>query len=335
VRSVDFEPVIPTVVSHYPKVGDKPGQQRLRQAIARFDRGEIDRNGLEEVANDVTSEVIEEQEQAGIRLVTDGQIRWQDPLTYITSRLSGFETTGLLRWFETNTYYRQPLATGPIAWTQPILVDDYRFAKAHAKTAVKPVLTGPYTIATLSHTKHHDSHRAFVLDLARALNAELKALAREQPEWIQVDEPAIVNNPSVRYPRDFDLFHDAMNVLTDGVDARLALYCYHGDVADVPRFASLPFQLFGLDMVQGAANWGLLDGWARVKGLGLGVVDARNVRLEKEEELGEAIARGVRAAGAENLHVSPSCGLEFLPRDEAKTKLELLARVARAQEVKV
>jgi 5-methyltetrahydropteroyltriglutamate--homocysteine methyltransferase len=126
-----------------------------------------------------------------------------------------------------------------------------------------------------------------------------------------------------------------MNVLTDGVEASLSLYCYHGDVADVPRLASLPFQLFGLDMVQGAANWGLLEGWARVKGLGLGIVDARNVRLESEEELARSIERGVKAAGADNLHVSPTCGLEFLPRDKARAKLELLARAVRAQEVKV
>jgi len=327
--------VIPTVVSHYPKVGDAPGRQRLRQAIARLDRGEIDRPALEEVAGQVTAEVIAEQEEAGVELVTDGQIRWQDPLTYITGRLAGFEATGLLRWFESNTYYRQPLAVGPVRWTQPILVDDYRFARACASRAVKPVLTGPYTIATLSVTRHHESHRAFVLELAAALNQELKALAAERPEWIQVDEPAIVNNPSVRYPRDFDLFQEAMNVLVEGVPGRVSLYCYHGDVADVPRLLSLPFHLFGLDMVQGAANWGLLEGWARVKGLGLGIVDARNVRLEREDELAGAIARAAAAAGPENLHVSPSCGLEFLPRDSARAKLELLARVVRSQEVKV
>jgi 5-methyltetrahydropteroyltriglutamate--homocysteine methyltransferase len=327
--------VIATVVSHYPKVGDTPGQQRLRQAIARFDRGDIDRDALDEVANRVTEEVIAEQEQAGIDLLTDGQIRWLDPLTYITTRLEGFETTGLLRWFESNTYYRQPLATGPVRWTKPILVDDYRFARAHTTKPVKPVLTGPYTIATLSHTRHHKTRQAFVLELAAALNVELKALATEKPAWIQVDEPAIVNNPSVRYPRDFDLFHEAMAALTDGVDAKLSLYCYHGDVADVPRLVSLPFELFGLDMVQGAANWGLLEGWARVKGLGLGIVDARNVRLESEEQLAASIQRAAEAAGADNLHVGPSCGLEFLPRDAARAKLELLARVVHAQEVKV
>jgi 5-methyltetrahydropteroyltriglutamate--homocysteine methyltransferase len=327
--------VIATAVSHYPKVGDAPGQQRLRHAIAKLDRGEIDRAQLDEVAAEVTVEVIAEQEAAGLDLVTDGQILWQDPLTYITSRLDGFETTGLLRWFESNTYFRQPVATGPIRWTRPILVEDFRFAREHAKKPVKPVLTGPYTIATLSHSRSHAGPREFVLEVAQALNQELKALAAEKPEWIQVDEPAIANNPSVRYPRDFEVFSEAMDVLTDGVGARLSLYCYHGDVADVPRLVSLPFQLFGLDMVQGPANWGLLDGWARVKALGLGIADARNVRLETEDELAAAIERGVKAVGPQNLHVSPSCGLEFLPRDSARAKLDLLARVVHSQEVKV
>ena len=59
------------------------------------------------------------------------------------------------------------------------------------------------------------------------------------------------------------------------------------------------------------------------------------MRLETEDELAAAIERGLNAAGAENLHLSPSCGLEFLPRDSARAKLELLARVVHAQEVKV
>jgi 5-methyltetrahydropteroyltriglutamate--homocysteine methyltransferase len=327
--------VIATAVSHYPKVGDGPGQQRLRQAIARLDRGELDERGVAEVADEVTAGVIAEQEAAGLDLVTDGQVRWQDPLTYITSRLEGFETTGLLRWFESNTYFRQPVATGPIRWKGPILVDDYRFAKSKARKPVKPVLTGPYTIAKLSHSRTHSAHGELALDVARALNDELKALAAEKPEWIQVDEPAIVNNPSVRYERDFGVFKEAMSVLTDGVEARLSLYCYHGDVADLPDLLALPFQLFGLDMVQGSANWRLVESWPAGKGLGLGIVDARNVRLESERNLAQAIERAARAAGAENLHVSPSCGLEFLPHDSARAKLELLARVVHSQEVKV
>src|SRR5579871_1469701 len=246
--------MLATSVSHYPKVGDAPGQQRLRQAISRLDKGEIDRPELDQVASEVTIQALREQAEAGLDLVTDGQIRWQDPLTYIARGLDGFEITGLLRWFESNTYYRQPVATKAISWTKPILVDDYRFAKENSQRPVKAVVTGPYTLATLSHTRQHSSHREFVLDVARALNQELKALAAESPAWIQVDEPAIANNRSVQYERDFAVFTEAMHTLTDGVSAPLSLYVYHGSADDVPGLLELPFQLFGFDLVQGAAS---------------------------------------------------------------------------------
>ena len=324
--------MIATSVSHYPKVGNGPGRQRLRQAIAQLDKGAIDRAALDRVADEVTAEVIQEQERAGLDLVTDGQIRWQDPVTYIAGRLEGFELHGLLRWFETNTYYRQPVATGPITWKEPILVRDFLYAREHASSPVKAVLTGPYSIGTLSETRHHQSRRDFVLELAGALNQELKALAEEGPAWIQIDEPAMARNPSVRYPRDFELFGEAMYRLTEGVNqqSRLSLYIYHGDVADYPQVADLPFALIGLDLVQGAANWDLVGSWPDSKAIGLGAVDARNVRLEDPDE----VARRIAAVAAREIHVSPSCGLEFLPRETAFQKLELVARAAHAVEAR-
>jgi 5-methyltetrahydropteroyltriglutamate--homocysteine methyltransferase len=328
--------VIATAVSHYPKLGDGPGEQALRLAIGRVDRGEAGPEEIERAAEAMTAAAIKEQEAAGLDLVTDGQIRWQDPITYAATRLQGLEIGGLLRWFESNTYFRQPRPSPGIelAWTGPILREDLEFARRHATRPVKAVLTGPYTIGTLSDPRHL-GHRRFVLELARALNQELRSLAEARPEWIQVDEPAIVNNPSVRYERDFSLFRDAMAVLTEGVDAPLSLYTYHGDVADVPQLLELPFRLFGFDFVQGPANWELLREWPQEKGLGLGIVDARNVRLEEIGSLVEQVGRAVALTGEGLIHVSPSCGLEFLPRETARRKLELVARATHAQGVTV
>jgi 5-methyltetrahydropteroyltriglutamate--homocysteine methyltransferase len=325
--------LLATAVSHYPKVGDGPGQQPLRQAIARFDRGEIDAAELAATADRVTETVLAEQADAGLDLVTDGQVRWQDPLTYIASRLANIEITGLLRWFESNTYYRQPVATGPVAWTAPILAADYEFAARRSRVPVKAVMTGPYTIAALSHSRHHRDLRAFAVDLARALNQELKALTALEPAptWIQVDEPAIAHNPGVMYPREVDVFEEALAALTEGLDrtrTRLSLYVYHGDLADFgpDHIARLPFDLVGLDLVQGAASWKLVRDWPEGKALGAGVVDARNVRMEDAAEVRrqlEAIPDHV-----DEVHVSPSCGLEFLPRETARKKLELVAAAA-------
>ena len=96
--------MISTVPSNYPKIANRRGGQTLRRAISSFDRGRISADDLAATADDVTVEVIAEQERAGIDIITDGQIRWQDPVTYIAGGLHGFEIGGLIRYFDTNTH---------------------------------------------------------------------------------------------------------------------------------------------------------------------------------------------------------------------------------------
>ena len=71
----------------------------MRGAISRFDRGKITQEELDQVADEVTVEVIEEQADAGLDLVTDGQIRWEDEQTYLARKLSDVTLNGLTRWF--------------------------------------------------------------------------------------------------------------------------------------------------------------------------------------------------------------------------------------------
>src|SRR3972149_5063765 len=113
-----------TVVSGYPKIANHPGGQRLRRAIAQFDEGRLSQAQLDEVADEVTREVIEEQVAAGLDLITDGLIRWQDDFSYTARALEGLRTTGLLRYFDTNTYFRQPVTTGAVRWARAISAPD-------------------------------------------------------------------------------------------------------------------------------------------------------------------------------------------------------------------
>ena len=322
--------MISTVPGNYPKIANRPGGQTLRRAIASFDRGRISADELAVAADYVTREVIGEQERAGVDVITDGQIRWQDPVTYIAGKLHGYEIGGLIRYFDTNTFYRQPEATGRVVWHGPMLVRDYQFARDHASRPVKPVVTGPYTIAKLSLPGVYADLKSLVLDTARALNQEMKALAAAAPPLIQVDEPAIVWH---RYKDDWDLFREAMDVLVDGVDAKKVLRTDFGDAAGLPDFFALPFQGFGLDMVQGRRNHTLLDGFPAERDLTLGIIDARNVRMETEAAVVESVSRAARHVAADRIAIGPNTGLEFLPRETAYAKLENMARaVAKAQE---
>ena len=314
-----------TAVGNYPKIANRPDGQRLRRAINRFDKGELTLEDLAGVEDEVTREVIQEQETAGLDLVTDGMIRWDDGQTYLARSIEGFKLTGLLRYFDTNTYYRQPMATGSLRWTGPITVKDYKFATGCTSLPVKPVLTGPYTLAKLSRSEHHSGLTDFALELAEVLREEALALESAGAPLIQFDEPAIVRNKE-----DWDLFRQAMARLTDGLSAKRLLYTYFGDATGLPGFFQLPFDGFGLDFVWGPANFDLLKEFPPDKELGLGIVDARNVKLETQDYLTETIQSAMSHVSLDRMYLNPSCGLDYLPRETAYAKLKRMVEGANA-----
>lgn len=322
--------MITTVVGNYPKISPRAKAPSLRSAIARFEVGRITEEELHQVEDEVTKEVIQEQVEAGIDLVTDGQIRWEDGQTYFARAIQGFYIDGLTRYFDTNTYYRQPIPQARLEWKGPITVKDFLFAQANSPRPVKPVVTGPYTLARLSQLGCYGDLRSLVLDLAEILNQEALALQGAGATIIQFDEPAIL-----RHKQDFPLLYEASRILTRGLTVKTALYTYFGDVSGIHiQFFQLPFQVFGLDFVMGRANYELIRDLPREKELAAGIVDARNTRMESVEEIGGAIRRISAFVPLDRLYVNPSCGLEFLPRLNAQAKLARLVEGARkAQEV--
>ena len=320
--------MIATVVSSYPKIPNRPRPARLRNAINRFDRGAITEEEIRRIEDEVTEEALQEQAEAGLDLVTDGQIRWEDEQTYLARQLGGISLNGLIRWFDTNMYYRQPVIEGAITWQKPITVDDYRFAAEHSEKPVKAVLTGPYTLARLSVDKHYGSVGALAKAFAAALNQEAKALQEAGATLIQFNEPAIL-----KHKKEFEHFAGLCRSLVDGITVETSLYLYFGDAEGIyPQILDLPFQLIGLDFVMGAKNEALLQSAPFTKKLGLGIIDARNTKLESVDEIAERIRSLAAGLASDQIHVSPSAGLEFLPREVAQEKLRRLAQGVRQAE---
>ena len=322
--------MLTTVVGNYPKIPNRPRPARLRAAIARFERGEIGQDELRRVEDEVTIEVIQEQVEAGIDIVTDGQIRWEDGQTYFARRMGGFTIDGLIRYFDTNTYYRQPVVTGAVQWRESITAEDYRFAAAHSPQPVKALVTGPYTLAALSANEHYDSFGELVLALAGELRQEVLALEKAGALIIQINEPAILKRKE-----DFPLFQQALERMMEGVTVEAHLYTWFGDIEGLfPQVLELPFSAIGLDFVMGPANYEIIARAPFAKKLGLGIVDARNTKLETVEQIVDGIRRVSEVMPLEHLYVNPSCGLEYLPREVAQAKLtRMVEGVRRAQEV--
>ena len=314
-----------TVAGSYPKPPPEGDEFRLRKVLQALDRGEATAEDVAAAEDDLTRQILAEQAAAGVDLVTDGQVRWDDPLTRMASALEGFTLSGLVRFFDNNTYFRQPAVKGPVGRAEPIVLDEFRFASENSPVPVKAVLCGPYTLAALSVDEHYGNVASLTRDLAAALNEEARDLAAAGATVIQFDEPALAAVPG-QPPGDLDVLAGAATTLVEDVGATTILATYFGDVAaHGAALFELPFDGFGLDFVAGPANFDTVQNLPAGRILQAGMADARNTKLESAEQLRGIIDRISRHVDAERLWIAPSCGLEFLPREAARRKLERLA----------
>jgi len=339
--------ILATLLNSYPRIGDRPAEQVLRRALHGADREEVRPAAVAEAEDEMTRMALREQSDAGMDLLSDGQIRWHDPVSHMARGLAGFRIEGLLRYFDTNTYYRQPAAVAPIGRERPFLVDAYRFAAAAAAPGrVKGIVTGPITLARLSRDERGRGLRVLALEIASALNREILDLEAAGAPLIQVDEPALA-----RFPETAALSLLAMRRLVAGLSsARVILATSFGDALPIlGDLAALPAAVLGIDAVtalQRLTDPGIVpesvagaagEIGARLaadlppgSGLLLGVIDGRNTRLEDPDETYERRVRPLleplrSAPGRRDVHLAPNHGLEFLPRDTARAKLSVLA----------
>ena len=318
--------MISTVVGNYPKVAEGAYTTKLIGSITKWQRKEASDAQLEDTCREITKAVIQEQGRAGLDVLTDGQIRWEDLVTPIAKQLKGFEINGLSRWFNNNVYYRRPILHKAPVRTGPILVEDYRFAASCTSKPVKAILPGPYTFVSLCEDRHFKAQRPFVLKMAEILNEEAKALAEAGALIVQFDEPAIGFGKT-----NIKLAIEALNIAARGVKAKTAVYTYFGALDGL--FAPLMkanVDLIGVDLVSEPKTIQALKRAKITKELAIGCLDARNTKLESVREL-HAVFRAVgRLVPLNRLHVNPNAGLEFLPHTQALAKLKRLGEAVRS-----
>jgi 5-methyltetrahydropteroyltriglutamate--homocysteine methyltransferase len=315
--------------SSYPRVAEGQRGQRLRRAYARRERGEIDDAGYREVARDYIAEIVREQQDTGLDVVTDGQVGWYDLVSHPASKLDGITIDGLLRFFDTNYLIRQPEVVDAIKGRIG-LADDFEYLAGIAGAGAKAVLTGPYTLARHSIIKSNGGMSSVVAAYADVLRAEVAALAAAGASLIQIEEPSLV-----RFPQDAELVRNALERVTaDKADARVSLVTYFGDATPIyGEMLRMPVDMLGFDLLYGPNVADLLTSQPPDRDVALGVIDGRNTKLDDTDALARIITPIVEtlaSRGAKEVHIQPSCGLEYLPRDRALRKLERLREVGNA-----
>ncbi|MEC4015529.1 5-methyltetrahydropteroyltriglutamate--homocysteine S-methyltransferase [Streptomyces sp. H27-D2] len=239
----------------------------------------------------------------------------------------------MTKWFDTNYHYLVPELGPDTVFTanSAKAVGELREAIALGRTA-RPVLVGPVTYLLLAKPAPGvaaDFEPITLLDRLLPVYAEVLAdLRAAGAEWVQLDEPALVQdrtpaalNSTARAYRDLGALTDRPKILAAGYFDRL------GEA--LPVLAKAPIEGLGLDFTGPAA--GNLEDLARVGGLPgkrliAGVVDGRNVWIN---DLEKSLATLATLLGlADRVDVAPSCSLLHVPLD-ATAEREVDPQIAR------
>ncbi len=316
---------VTTVVGSYPKT------PVASEAIRKRKRGEISEEEFHRVVRPAIEEVVRDQIEAGIDIVSDGEQSREDMVVYFAERLRGFEIGDWVRVFD-NVYFRKPIISSVVEFEKPMTLDDWLFAKNVARgRPVKVTITGPYTMVDWSFNRFYRDRREAVIAVARALRKEIEILVNHGAEIIQIDEPALPTRP---FREEVELVKEALEEMLRGlpIKKRIVHLCFGRIEKILPYLLELPVDQ--LDMEFKNSDFKLLPFLKEVgydKELGYGVVDVHSTRVESPREIVEAVEKLLKldVVGPEKIYLDPDCGLKRLPREVAKAKLRSIAEAAK------
>jgi len=322
-------PMLPTTV-----VGSYSMPGWLERLKTEYFARRISRRDLDEIHDTAVKAAVKDQENAGIDIITDGELRRDNMVDYFVEKLPGVQIDHASKKFYYDLYESKVLGKLP---TAPLgLVDDFRFLRANTDRATKFCITGPHCLSKRIRNEHYPSEEEFAMDLARVMNPELKALAKTGARFIQIDEPYYSG-----FPEDLAWGVKALNQLVDGVEARIAVHICYGNRYGKPTWEGSYRYLF--PRILDARMHQLTLEFARRGGedlelfrelpprfeLGVGVIDVKTQAIETPDLVAERIRKALEVMPAERLFVLPDCGCLHLPRDVAFAKLSAMVEGTR------
>src|SRR5215218_4274922 len=188
-------PLLPTtVIGSYPQPDWLVDRERLRGSLPPRVRDRelwrVEEPHLAQAQDDATALAIADQERAGVDIVTDGEVRRESYSNRFATALEGLDLDHPAivpgRAGGTNAV---PRVVGRIRRTRPVEVDDLRFLRAHTDRTVKITLPGPFTMSQQSSNEAYDDEAELAMDLAVAVNEEMRDLFAAGADIVQIDEP--------------------------------------------------------------------------------------------------------------------------------------------------
>src|SRR5215475_7716083 len=289
---------------------------------------------LDQAQADATLLAIRAQENAGLDIITDGEIRRESYSNRFATALDGVDIdnpgTALDRSGHPNPV---PRIAGPIRRRHPVEVDDLAFLRANTGRTVKMTVPGPFTMAQQAQNDYYPDTEAAAMAYADAVNEEVRDLFAAGADIVQLDEPYLQARPEEA--RKYGVA--AINRALAGASGTTAVHLCFGYAAIIhdrpsgysflPELAAAECDQVSIETAQSGLDCSVLAALSG-KTVILGVLNLGDHTVESAGEVAARVRRALPHVPAERLVLAPDCGMKYLPRDVAFGKLTALTEAA-------
>ena len=282
---------------------------------------------------------LQDHQQAGIDIVSDGEQTRQHFVTTFIEHLNGVDfekrkTVKIRDRYEASV----PTVIGPVSLSTSVFLEDAKFLRQQTNQPIKWALPGPMTMIDTLYDNHYKSREKLAWEFAKILNQEAKALEAAGVDIIQFDEPA------------FNVFFDEVNEwgiaclerAAQGLKCETAVHICYGYGIKVnndwkktlgsewrqyekafPKLQESTIDIISLECHNSHVPIELLA-LIRGKKVMVGAIDVASNTIETPEEVAETLRKALQFVDADKLYPCTNCGMTPLSRKVAQGKLKAL-----------
>ncbi len=306
------------------------------EAMSRGEYGPLD---VQETLDDAVDMALRDQEDAGIDIVSDGEMRRFGFFTAgFYGHLDGLQALEPLRKLGSGGHDQRERYEAVEPFSAPNglgLVDEFLYASTRTERPLKVTCPGPYTLAGRIQTGGIYADRmAVAARFAEIINAELKAVVKAGATLIQLDEPSAAVHKNVP-----DKYVELFNQSVEGVEAEIGLHLCFGNYMGrpvahrtyaplFPRILNIAADEIHLEFANREMAELELAGEIAASGrnVAAGVIDVKNYFIEPPEMVADRIRQVLQHVPANQLILAPDCGFSETARWAARKKLHALVR---------
>ena len=318
-------------------IGSFPQTSDVRQARAKFKRGEIDEKSYDKFLEEKTIDAIRKQEKIGLDVIVHGEFERNDMVEYFGEQLKGFTFTssGFVQSYGSRCV-KPPIIYGNVSRPKPMTVRWSKFAQDQTKQIVKGMLTGPITILQWSFVRDDQPRKNTAQEIAFAIRDEVQDLEKNGIRMIQIDEPALREGLPLK-KKDWkeylewsvDCFKISSGVVKDETQIHTHM-CYAEFEDIINSIAALDADVISIETSRSRME--LLTTFEKFKypnEVGPGVYDIHSPRVPTKDEMKELIKKASKLIDSKRVWVNPDCGLKTRGWSETTAALEKMVEAAK------